>query len=160
MDPRTKKSFQKIYTAAVYSTEDDVFTSAPAVEGTIEFFPIGKYISAADLDLEYERRGLVPADPFALAKWCEKEQKENTYYTTQWKDENGKYCYAAFYRWSGDDRNAFVHRRSDDWNAPWVFAGVRKSSELGASGVLTSALSPFELPPELVINGVQYRKMV
>lgn len=85
------------------------------------------YISDADLDHEYELRGLKPADPVsvAAANEADPEFADKTPHGTHWKDADGKWCFATFYRWSGK-RNVNVNRYDSDWSGHWWFAGVRK----------------------------------
>lgn len=85
------------------------------------------FISDDDLDKEYELRGLKPADPISVAAVNEADpafadEKPNG---THWKDANGKWCYATFYRWC-DGRWVDVNRGVDGWDGGWWFAGVRK----------------------------------
>ncbi len=85
------------------------------------------YISDDDLEKEYELRGLKPAAPFSVAALNEADPAfaDEKPHGTHWKDENGKWCYAAFFRWSGE-RGVYVYRSDRDWYDNWSFAGVRK----------------------------------
>ena len=85
------------------------------------------YISDDDLEKEFQLRGLVPIDPYSLASVNEADptfadERPNG---THWKDKNGKWCYAAFSRWS-DGRSVHVDRSDDVWFGFWWFAGRRK----------------------------------
>ncbi|MFI5260554.1 MAG: hypothetical protein ACHQU0_02050 [Candidatus Paceibacteria bacterium] len=110
---------------------DDVVASMPQGEGDeadVIFFKLGRDISNADLDREYDLRDLKPADPYSLAAVNEADpafadERPNG---TQWKDADGKYCYAAFGRWLDGERCVDVFRSDNDWNDSWCFAGVRK----------------------------------
>lgn len=84
------------------------------------------WISCADVDKEYEKRGLKP-DPRALAKANEDDPTlaDTHPNACQWKDKDGNWCYAAFNRWL-DERYVLVHRNDDGWGGGWFFAGVRK----------------------------------
>jgi len=111
-------------------TDKDVVDAMPQGEGEeaeIVFFNLGRYVNNADLDKEYEVRGLKPVDPYSLAAVNENDpafadQKPNA---THWKDSNDKWCYTAFDRWN-DGRIVGVNRNDDDWSGDWWFAGVRK----------------------------------
>ncbi|MEK7061888.1 MAG: hypothetical protein AAB957_01365 [Patescibacteria group bacterium] len=97
-------------------------------EVEVVFFNLGRYISDADLDKEYELLGFKPADPYSLSAVNEEDQafadtKPNA---THWKDENGKLCYAAFDRWFGVERYVRVRRFGIGWRGHWWFAGVSK----------------------------------
>ena len=109
---------------------DSVVETMPHGEGEeaeVHFFNLDRYVSDSDLDKEYELRGLKPADPYSLAAVNEADPAFADEYpnSTQWKDANSKWCYAAFYRWH-DGRYVYVYRSVDDWDAYWWFAGVRK----------------------------------
>ncbi len=111
-------------------TDKDVVDAMPQGEGEeveVVFFNLGRYVSDANLDKEYELRGLKPTDPFSLAAVNEADpafadEKPNS---THWKDSNRKWCYATFYRWSGE-RSVSVYRNGNGWLDYWGFAGVRK----------------------------------
>ena len=109
---------------------DDVVTVMPQGEGdeiSVVFFKLGRYITDADLEKEYELRGLKPADPFALAAVNEADPSFADDYpnSTHWKDEKGNWCYAAFDRWR-DARYVSVYRDDNRWSGRWGFAGSRK----------------------------------
>ena len=132
---------------------NEVFETSPKqTKGKVEFFTIGKYISDDELQKEYENRGLIPASIYDLIdndKICD----EKKYVGTHWKDENGKWCFATFFFWSGNvERSVYVDRNDGDWLDRWWFAGVRKSSKLKNSGLIET------LPFELIINGIKYRR--
>lgn len=112
-----------------YAT-DSVVRTMPKGQGDeedVHFFKLGHWISDDDLENEYEKRGLKAADPYSLAAVNEADpafadERPNS---THWKDASGKWCYAAFHRWS-DGRYVYVDRYGDDWNGFWWFAGVCK----------------------------------
>lgn len=107
----------------------DVLQDAPLHtfnEVDIEFFNLGKYVNCDELENEYESRGLVPADIREIAALDESVLDENKYVGTQWKDKDGKWCFATFRLWRGD-RDVFVNRNDDGWDDDWLFAGLRKS---------------------------------
>ena len=84
-------------------------------------------ISDDDLEKEYEKRGLVPVDPYSLSAVNEADPvfADDHPNGTHWKDATGKWCYAAFRRWY-DGRLVGVNRGDYDWSDCWWFAGVRK----------------------------------
>ena len=112
-------------------TDSKVVKTMPKGEGDeadVFFFKLGRYVSDADLEKEYELRGLKPADSYSLAVINEADPAfaDDHPNGTHWKDANGNWCYAAFYQWSDDERYVIVDRFDDDWDDYWFFAGVRK----------------------------------
>ena len=110
--------------------DDSVLKTMPQGEGEdteVVFFKIGRQISMDNLEKEYALRGLKPADPYSQAAVNEADPAFADEHPngTQWKDGDGKWCYAFFCR-GGDERNLFVDRLDFDWNDDWWFAGVRK----------------------------------
>jgi hypothetical protein len=111
-------------------TNSEVVAIMPKGEGDeveVVFFKLGRWVSDADLEKEYELRGLKPADPYSLAAVNQADpafadEKPNG---THWQDENGKWYFAAFDRWRGG-RDVRVNRRDCDWGDCWWFAGLRK----------------------------------
>jgi hypothetical protein len=91
------------------------------------FFKLNRYVSDADLDKEYELRGLKPADPYSLAAVNEDDPAfaDDHPNGTHWKDGDGNWCYAVFRRWF-DERDVFVSRDGNGWDDGWWFAGLRK----------------------------------
>ncbi|HSX24645.1 MAG TPA: hypothetical protein VLG69_01630 [Candidatus Andersenbacteria bacterium] len=85
------------------------------------------FINDDDLQKALERRGLVH-DPIAVAAANEEDPAFADKHPngTQWKDANGKWCYATFRRWR-DERRVDVFRGGNGWGDGWLFAGVRKS---------------------------------
>ena len=123
--------------------KDEVLESSPdKIEGTFELFSIGKYVSPSELQAEYDKRGLVPADIETMVKH-DKELDEKKHVATQWKDADGKWCYAAFSLWR-DGRGVSVRRGDRDWNDYWWFAGVRKVTSTSDT-LPSSALSSLSL---------------
>lgn len=109
----------------VYADEE-VLENAPIGEiEEVKLFHIGKYVSCKELEEEYEKRGLEPANLNSIIPHL----SEKNYIATQWKDESGKYCYATFGQW-GDERRVDVNRHDGVWADGWWFAGRRKSLEL------------------------------
>lgn len=85
------------------------------------------WISNDDVAKEYDKHGLEP-DPYAQAKVNEDDPDfaDTHPNACQWKDVDGNWCHAAFYRWY-DERYVRVFRHDDAWHDYWFFAGVRKS---------------------------------
>lgn len=96
-------------------------------ESDVIFFKPGRSVSDVDLDKEYALRGLVPADPYALAAVNEADPAFADEHPngTHWKDADGNWCYTAFNRWN-DGRFVDVCRDVRGWFAYWWFAGLRK----------------------------------
>ena len=135
------KTLKEITTAKIYANEE-VLATAPRnkVQGELEFFNLDKYVTDVKLEKEYESRGLVPADLYALANWNEEHKDdERRYFATHWKDAQGKWCFAAFGRWRGG-RRVRVSRYDGGWGGGWWFAGLRKSTQ--KLDTKTSALEP------------------
>ena len=113
-------------------TDSKVVKAMPKGEGDetdVHFFKLGRYVSDADLEKEYELRGLKPADPYSLAAVNEADPAFADEYPngTHWKDASGNWCYAAFNQWNDDERRVNVDRGDDsDWLVSWWFAGLRK----------------------------------
>ena|SRR3989344_1665272 len=96
-------------------------------EVEVFFFKLGRYVSDADLDKEYELRGLKPADPYTLAAVNDADPAfaDDHPNGTHWKDENGSWYYAAFHSWH-DERHVDVLHNDYGWDDGWWFAGCRK----------------------------------
>ncbi len=112
-----------------YLTNDAIKTM-PRGEGDeayVIFFKLGREVSDADLDKEYELRDLKPADPYTLAAVNEADPAFADEHPngTHWQDVHGNWCYAAFGRWR-DERHVGVYRIDDGWGDHWWFAGLRK----------------------------------
>ncbi len=88
------------------------------------------YISDDDLEKEYELRGLIPADPYSVARVNTDDLTfaDEKPHGTHWKDADGKWCFAAFVLW-GDGRSVGVSRDGSGWGDGWWFAGVRKAAK-------------------------------
>lgn len=113
-------------------TTDGVVKAMPKGEGEeveVVFFKLNGYVSDADLEKEYELRGLVPADPYSLAAVNEADPAFADEHPngTHWKDGGDNWCYATFRRWD-DVRGVYVGRGDDDWGGVWFFAGLRKKN--------------------------------
>lgn len=122
------KYFKEYYTGKIYA-DKEVLDAVPfnEIQDTLEFFSLNKYVTDDELEKEYESRGLIPADIYTLANWCEANKDDRRkYFATHWKDAQGKWCYAAFSGW-GDERGVDVGCGDDEWDVCWFFAGVRKA---------------------------------
>lgn len=125
----------------------------------MQFFNVGKYISSAELEQEYKKRHLVPADVFALAAYMEGHQEDHSK-ATQWIDAEGNYCYAAFRRWR-DERDVYVGRGGHAWYGYWSFAGVPEaSSEMDTSEKTLDTLNLEERVKNLEKFEAQVRKFL
>lgn len=84
-------------------------------------------LSCMALDAEYKNRGLVP-DPQTQIddNAANPEFADTTPNACLWKDDDGNWCYVAFYHWDGE-RRVDVHRNDGAWGDSWVFAGVSAS---------------------------------
>jgi hypothetical protein len=110
---------------------DSVVSAMPKGEGDeveVYFFKLGRFVSDADLDKEYELRGLKPADTYSQAAVNEADPAFGDEHpnATHWKDADGKWCFSTFYGWY-DERFVNVGRSGSDWSDDWWFAGLRKS---------------------------------
>ncbi len=111
-------------------TNGEVVAIMPKGEGDeaeVVFFKLDRWVSDADLEKEYALRGLKPADPYSLAAVNQADpafadEKPNG---THWQDADGKWCFAAFYRWFGG-RFVVVFRIGGGWVDVWWVAGLRK----------------------------------
>ena len=109
---------------------DSVVKTMPRGKGkkaTIYFFKEGRNICDSELENRCKQHGLKPADPYELAAVNEADPvfADEHPNGTHWKDENGKWCYTAFYRWD-DERGVDVYRSDGDWGDYWWFPRVRK----------------------------------
>lgn len=137
--------------------DKDVLDTWPTVTGKIEFFKLYRYVSAKELDEEYEKRGLVPS-PFAMCEQDGPEVYEKEYVATQWKDADGKFCYASFERWCGR-RSVYVDRDDGVWFGYWSFSGVRlprkDSAQTSNLSAETSDPESFELTIEARVAALE-----
>lgn len=109
---------------------DSVVKTMPKGDGDeadVHFFKLDRYVSDADLDKEYELRGLIPADPYSEGAVNEADPAfaDDHPNATHWKDDDDQWCYTAFYRWDGGERCVCVFRRGSGWHNCWWYAGVR-----------------------------------
>jgi hypothetical protein len=122
-------------TGRVQYTNREVVDNMPKVvadEAEVVFFKpdlSGRdgHISDDDLEKEFELRGLKPADPIPVAAVNEADPDfaDKIPHGTHWRDADGKWCFAAFNRWSVK-RVVNVRRDALGWDGSWWFAGVRK----------------------------------
>ena len=151
---KTKQSPRKILETfgTLYADEDVLKNLPPRIEGELEFFTLGKYVSDDELKMEYESRDFIPADPLSIAEYHQKNPTfadEYKHTATHWQDAQGKWCFVAFYRWDGE-RYVFVRRCDSGWGDDWWFPVVRKSSSQNL-GTDNSALKPLDLDSAIKI---------
>ncbi|OHA80880.1 MAG: hypothetical protein A2675_02195 [Candidatus Yonathbacteria bacterium RIFCSPHIGHO2_01_FULL_51_10] len=111
-------------------TDRKVVDSMPRGEGEevdVYLFKESCTISNDDLAKKYESLGLKP-DLYAEAAINEADPAfaDDHPNGSQWKDGDGKWCFAAFRRWDGE-RLVYVDRSGHVWRDDWWFAGVRNS---------------------------------
>src|SRR3989344_207932 len=106
--------------------DDTVVAAMPRGEGEevdVYFFKVGHDISDAELEKQYELRGLIPADPYSQAAVNEQDPSfaDDDPNGTHWQDANGNWCFAAFVRWRGG-RGVSVRRCDGAWGGRWWLA--------------------------------------
>lgn len=115
-------------------TDNGVVKTMPRGDGKevdVYLFPVRHYISDDDLEKEFERRILIPADPYSLAAVNQDDPAfaDDHPNGTHWKDSRGEWCYAAFDadfgQWGGG-RYVCVRHLGGRNRSCW-FAGLRKS---------------------------------
>ncbi len=116
-------------------TDKKVVAGMPKGEGEeveVCFFKLGRWISDADLEKEYELRGL-EADHYAQAQVNidDPSLADKHPNGSHWKDKDGNWCFLAIRRWR-DERNVRCNRHALDWGDDWWFAGRRRSTSLTA----------------------------
>jgi hypothetical protein len=96
-------------------------------EVDVYFVKADRSLSDDEVDVFLASRGLVPADPYALAAVNEADPAFADEHPngTHWKDADGKWCFSTFRRWNVE-RYVVVNRNDVDWNDFWWFAGLRK----------------------------------
>lgn len=109
---------------------DAVVAEMPMATGEeveVFFFKLGRQVSNADLEKEYELRGLTP-DPIAQMAVNETDPAFADEHPngTQWKNSKDQWCFAACHRWGGDGRYVAVNQSGHAWDGHWWFAGTRK----------------------------------
>ena len=117
-------------TGRIQYVQEDVVEAMPRAdrdEAEVFFFNLDRFTNDTDLDKEYELRGLKACDPLTLAGVNEADLAfaDDHPNCTHWKDAEGRWCFATFYRWRG---RRYVHVRRDGhgWHVRWWFAGLRK----------------------------------
>ncbi|TSC69842.1 MAG: hypothetical protein CEO12_696 [Parcubacteria group bacterium Gr01-1014_46] len=121
-------------------TTDEVVAKMPRGKGDkvkIHLFCPGKFLTHETADVEYAKRGLVPADPYSLAAKNEEDPHliDTRPNTTHWQDENGNWCSATFYveKPKGDakegERFVCVVRNDVGWEDTMWYAGVAIEEE-------------------------------
>lgn len=130
---------------------DKVLDSAPKNKGDnkVEFFKLNHSVTTQELQDEYDKRGLIPADIWEMSVLEDSYDK----YATQWKNKEGIWCCAFVGRWSVERRVDV--RRDVDWDDSCWFGGVRKS-DLKDKKLKTLEPKSSDLPKTLLINGVEY----
>jgi len=100
---------------------------AMSSETEVHFVNFGEYVPARELKDRVDALGYRLADPFTLAAFNEADPSFADEHPngTQWKDKNGKFCYAIFYDWY-DARWVYVDQGDDVWGGRWWVAVVRK----------------------------------
>lgn len=115
---------------------DSVVAAMPRGEGDevdVHFFKESRYLSDSALDEAFAKRGLKPADPYSMLAVDEGDPAlaDDYPHGTHWRDADGKWCYAACYRWRGG-REVFVNRYGLGWGDDWGFAGLPQGSSASA----------------------------
>lgn len=109
--------------------DSDVLATAPKGEGEevdVYFFDLDYDPTVDELDREMEIRGLRPdVDALTEVNQADPAFADDRPNVTQWRDVNGKACYAVFHRWRGE-RGVGVDRDGGGWGRCCRFAGVRK----------------------------------
>jgi hypothetical protein len=105
----------------------DAMLRGEGEEVEVVFFKLGRWISDADLEKEYELRGLIPADSYSQTAVNEADPAFADEHPngTHWKDAQGNWCFSAFGGWDGG-RRVSVRRSGSEWRGGWWFAGLRR----------------------------------
>jgi hypothetical protein len=96
-------------------------------ESEVLFFRVNSFLYDEGLAEEYERRGLIPADPYSLAKVNEDNltfmnERPNA---THWKDAQGRWCIVSFDCFH-NVRRVSTSLHVGQWPQIYWFAGIRK----------------------------------
>lgn len=118
-------------TGRKHFVNDDVVDAMPSdgsENAEVFFFSLNRFISDDSLKKEYANRGLIPCDPYILAKINKDTPEFGDDYpnATHWQDSNDKWCFASFGCWDELERRLHVDHGGLSWLAIWWFAGVRK----------------------------------
>lgn len=126
---------------SVFYDHQSVEALPTANEENVEIllFKLSRKVNRDKLNKAYDRRGLKPVDPAALAKLNEYTPTLFSPNVTHWKDGQGNWHYASFGEWyqTGlfSNRGSFHKEVSGyrfrtglerEWDKDWWFAGVRK----------------------------------
>lgn len=125
-------------TGRTQHNDKKVVTDMPRGEGEeveIHFFKLGRYIRDAELEKEFELRGL-ESDPYAQAQVNIDDPSFADEHPngSLWKDKDGNRYFLTFRRWR-DQRVVSCGRASDFWQKDLWFAGRRRSASLTADKI-------------------------
>lgn len=116
-------------TARMKRVNVEVLKTAPKCDGeevNLYFFDLSYDPTADELDREMEIRGLKPDfDALAAINAADPSFADERPNVTQWRNANGKACFAVFSHWRGE-RYVRVFRDDRGWYRHCRFAGVRK----------------------------------
>ena len=106
-----------------------VADSMPCGEGDeveVVLFKVGHPIMDNPLEKEFERHGLLAADPWSLTavNQADPTLADSIFNATHWKDSDGRWCCIAFHNkhWN---RIVTVYQHNGDYNPDMWFAGIR-----------------------------------
>lgn len=124
------------------------------VRGKVELMHFGKYISSQDAIKKMTERGLKPANIYELLEFGKENPDEQRKYPivglgSAWHHPLG-YRFVPYLDWGGSGRGLGLQWFGGGWGRNYRFACVR-------TGTLT--LGESELPEEITINNVRYRKV-
>ncbi len=119
-------------TGCTQYTENTVVKVMPIGEGEevdLYLIPFKQQLSVDALEQEVDKAGFVLVDPITLCALNEADPAlaDTIPNATQWRDKNGKVCYACFGRWDGK-RKVHIYRNDNGWGGYWFFGCVRKKS--------------------------------
>jgi|CXWL01.1.fsa_nt_gi hypothetical protein len=106
----------------------DNLTRASFTEGEVIFVPLRVGMSDKKVDEMLDSMNLVPATFDAVAKVNEDDPAFADTHPNfaHEQDAKGKWCYATFGQWRGDERYVDVLRDDDGWDDDWWVGAVRK----------------------------------
>ena len=115
----------------------EVIATMPVCEGgfSAAFIPVGHEVKFDDLDDTLKELGWeLIRDPIGLANLLASDPSfaDKHPIATQWKDADGKWCYATFDRWASELRVS-VDRNDDNWDGHVVFPCRRKTTSSTAT---------------------------
>lgn len=131
--------------------DEEVLQNCPKNKGNrvVEFFNFDYDPTAQQVQDEYDKRGLIPADIWEITS----VEDPYNYYATQWKNKKGEWCFASF-SCEASERFVIVDRYDGQWCRRYRFGGVRKLA-LGASKISSLKPQSSVLPDTLIINGIE-----